>query len=282
MDARAIPDLHIEQLALGEMDPERAAELMDDPEVARRVRAVRESNREILEQYPPERTAEAVGRRLGRETDGTVVEFPGAPGAGPGAGSDGKTPHRVNRAAVVVALAAMLTAAVLLPAILGRGRTGGSGTGVALEETVRVKGMDPKIHVYRKSGGSVEELRSGSRATDGDRLQLSYNAAGRAFGAIISIDGRGVVSLHYPAFESAAPILERDGEVALDYSYTLDDAPGFERFFFVTSNTEFSLDVVLNAARRLASSRSGGKTGALSLPKGIEQVAVLLRKEASR
>lgn len=64
---------------------------------------------------------------------------------------------------------------------------------------------------------------------------MSYVAAGRAHGVIVSIDGRGQVTLHFPADAGAPTALESGRAVPLSHSYELDDAPLFERFMFVTA-----------------------------------------------
>jgi hypothetical protein len=62
---------------------------------------------------------------------------------------------------------------------------------------------------------------------------------------IFSIDGRARVTLHFPASERETPSLDSSGEVVLPYGYRLDDAPRFERFYFVTSAEEFSVSALL-------------------------------------
>ena len=46
---------------------------------------------------------------------------------------------------------------------------------------------------------------------------------------IVSYDGRGVVTLHYPNVARASAELRAGGAVPLDHSFELDDAPLFER-----------------------------------------------------
>ena len=69
------------------------------------------------------------------------------------------------------------------------------------------------------------------------------------------------------------------GRVALDHAFELDEAPGFERFFFVTSEPGEQLPVteVLEAARKLAQSEDA-KSAALELPQSWKQSSLLLDK----
>ncbi len=71
--------------------------------------------------------------------------------------------------------------------------------------------------------------------------------------------------------------MQGDGEVPLGFAYELDDAPGFERFFFLTSSRPFALDVAQREARRLAE-RGDARTDKPRLPKGLSTSSFLLLK----
>lgn len=87
-----------------------------------------------------------------------------------------------------------------------------------------------------------------------------------------------MLSLHFPGRASASNRLEGEGEVPLAFSYQLDDAPEFERFFLVTSRRQFPVEQVLRADRALAAEPKRAKKGNLALPWGLEQWSVLLLK----
>jgi hypothetical protein len=149
----------------------------------------------------------------------------------------------------------------------------------------RVKGLPPTLAVYRHQGREVERLADGAVARPGDEIQLGYSAAGRTYGAILSIDGRGAVTLHFPdrpdgaaaELRLAQPNANAIGPVPLARALALDDAPEFERFFFVTSRRPFALGAVLSAAEALTHD-SNAVAQPLRLPSGLEQTSVLLRK----
>jgi hypothetical protein len=146
------------------------------------------------------------------------------------------------------------------------------------DETERVKGNGPRLAVARERPGlDAEPLGPGARARAGDVLQLSYLSAGRPYGVVLSIDGRGTVTRHWPESGDGAAPLEARGAVPLAHAYILDDAPGFERFFLVTGNTVFAVQVPLEAARRITSS-GAARTAPLGLPAGFEQATLLLEK----
>jgi hypothetical protein len=81
-------------------------------------------------------------------------------------------------------------------------------------------------------------------------LQVSYVALGRPYGVIFSIDGAGVVTLHHPtSAEGEQALVDLDGAVPLPSAYELDDAPRFEKFFFVTALHPLDVTAILEKAR---------------------------------
>jgi len=142
----------------------------------------------------------------------------------------------------------------------------------------RIKGMEPMLNIYRAEGEQAKLLDDNTFAREYDLLQLEYNSAGYTYGMIFSIDGRGTVTLHYPVSDNVIPELNT-GSVLLPYSYQLDDAPGFERFFFIVADEEFSARQVLREAERFAESRSHGKAGMLNLPMDFSQYSITILKE---
>jgi hypothetical protein len=246
------PELFEERAHLGQgadaLDPAREA-------------ALAASDRAILEALPPAIVAAEVERRLARRRR--------ARGA-------------ARRTRVVAFAAAAATAVVLIVALADRGPARGGRRGDASSELDtgagdRVKG-EPRLVVHRRRGEQIEELGRGERAAPGDLLQISYVAAGRRYGAIVSLDGRGAVTRHLPVDGGEAVALGRGEAVALDRAYELDDAPGFERFVLVTAADRFALAELLDAARALAA-RPDAATAALALPAGFEQHDFLLRKD---
>src|SRR6185436_11941296 len=102
---------------------------------------------------------------------------------------------------------------------------------------------------------------------------------GRTYGAIVSIDGRGAVTLHLPRQGARATRLPEGGEtVLLDRAYELDDAPRWERFFFVTGEAPFEIEPLLEAARRAAADPSAPAPERLTLPPNLEQAVFSLEK----
>lgn len=151
------------------------------------------------------------------------------------------------------------------------------------DEPVRIKGLAPRLLVHRQRQGVIEQLRDGDVARAGDLVQISYVAAGNRNGVILSLDGRGVVTLHHPARPDATPTLVARGQHALDHAYELDDARSYERFVLVTAGDEpLSVTAVLDAAQRLAKRGEAGRHSPLPLPDRWQQTSVTLRKRPQR
>jgi hypothetical protein len=268
MAERKVPELFVEQLALDEASPERKAEVeraLGGEGLTRRLEELERSDEEILSMYPPVAIAAAIEERLASAPAGATRKRPARLRLLPAPG-----PRRAVRLALpLAAAAAVLLAVALLPRVLQPGMAPGVTEGGA----ARVKGR-PQLQIYREGSANPELLQDGAVVRKGDLLQIRYIPSGRAYGAIVSIDGRGAVTLHHPDSATASTRLE--GDRTLDFAYELDDAPGFERFFFVTSQQSFAASVVLRSAERLAA--AGALRGLLDLPKGFEQTVELLVK----
>jgi hypothetical protein len=254
---RVVPDFLLEQLILSELPPEKEADVLRDLEAEPggmdRLARLRASNQEILGTYLPERATTEINRRLALTRSEPRSQ-----------------PARSRIWVLAPALAA--AAAILFWVILPLER----GPGVDLQ-TTRVKG-NPGLVIYRKVPQGVEELGNGSRVRPGDVLQVGYQAAGATHGVIISVDGRGAVTLHFPASPADPTALAEAGAQSLPHAYELDDAPDFERFFFVTSDHPIGVETVLAAGRTLGSD----ETNSLVLPAGLRQTSFLVKKPSSR
>lgn len=128
----------------------------------------------------------------------------------------------------------------------------------------RVKGSEVNLFIYRNEDGKATKLLSGSHVNAGDVLQISYLSAKKNYGAILSIDGNGFVTEHFPENGTVASVLETGGEVPLSYSYQLDNAPKFERFFLISSNQEFALPEIKKVLSLLKNAESQIDTEELS------------------
>jgi hypothetical protein len=262
MKEKGIPDLFIEKLLLDELPQDMKERLLEDPSVRRRLAELKAENRRILEEYPPEEMAKAIRNRsqFGRRRP-----------------AEGGAPmRRLNwpRLVPVAGFALLVLAGGLL--LVTRGPHFFATQGQAAD--TRLKGGAAHLNVYMQRGEEVRLLEEEDRVTEGTTLQVGYVSGSKEYGVIVSIDGRGTVTLHFPISPVTGQELEGEGEVLLPFAYTLDDAPDFERFFFVVSEKPFSVETVLEAAEKLSEKPETAKSQDLDLPRRLEQSSMLLLK----
>ncbi len=277
-----VPDWKLERYALGELPPDESevirARLQAEAEAVRtgltprgdlsaRLEALQQSDAEILAAHPPRQVAAELRRRQHLRR----------------AEADQAARGRGRR--WVLGLAPIAAAALALFIVLPM--LDDDATRPIDETTsgyVGEKGFgSARLLVYRDNGEPTgEKLGDGSQARAGDRIQLAYNTHAkrdeRPHGVIVSIDGRGAVTLHYPAEPGGSTELSTDGERKLPFSGELDDAPRYERYFMVTSEQAIDVQSVLDAAARLASTGQAGEQQ-LPLPPHLEQLSVRIDKE---
>lgn len=257
---RDVPALHLEQLALGELSPAQRdavlARLGDAAEL--RVAALRAADAEILAAHPPKRVAAEIERRAAPRPRPARALWLGAP--------------------------ALLAAAALALVLWPEGQVridepaAEPATFVRAEPgETRIKGLEPRLVLHRQEGERAALLEAPAKARARDVLQVSYVAGGAAHGVVVSLDGGGVVTLHHPQRASDSTALAQDGAIRLPQSYELDDAPGFERFVFVTADAELSPASVVAAARSVAATKDAAARP-LALPAGWRQTSFLVEK----
>lgn len=257
-----VSDLVIEQIALGEYPPEEAEALMAYPEVRKRVEEISASNEEILSLYTPEewvpRIEEAAAERAEesspRESSPRIISFP----------------QKLMRTLPAAAAVAVL----VLGALVIQRQINISETGPG---DVRMKGLAPALTVYQRTpSGEAQRLSDGAAVSPGDQIQLAYQSAGAVQGAILSLDGRGSVTRHLPGpgeSRLTSTTLNGAGEAVLPTSYLLDDAPLFEKFFFITAPQSFDLQPLIRSLEEK------GEINTRLLPRGYTLRVVTLTKE---
>ncbi len=266
MKSPAINDWQLEQYLLEELPPEEMEQVrqavLTDQSIGMRLADLERSNAEILRRYPPERMVSRINQRLrGRAASArrlNVFSWTLAPSA--------------------AALAGLLLVGLGLMILIRYSALPVSPTG----DAVRVKGTASQLVVYRKTPDGPERLSERSRVTEGDILQLSYQASGRKYGVILSLDGRGAVTLHWPDQREWAGALTPGQAVPLGFAYRLDDAPRGEIFFFVTSDNPFPIRPVSDAIAGLSNAWDDGKSRVLALPPSYAQFSVALIKPEAR
>ncbi len=225
-----IPEIFLEQYRIGEASPEMVQLIESNEEALSRVAQLNEESVDILRTYPPGWFADRVAEKAAdRPTSRPTAPRPTAPRPAP-------IVERIReilrgRGQILVPVAALaVLGALLVPRLLTDGATPDE-----LARGERLKGIESELFLYRSGEeGSVETLSDESTAREGDRLQITYRAVETSHGVIFSVDGRGLVTLHYPETPYESTELVVDGEVVLPYAYVLDDAPAFEQFYMAT------------------------------------------------
>jgi hypothetical protein len=251
----SLPDWLVERAALDEVPPasrDRVA-AADPGELARRVAALRDDNAAELARFPAGPAVAEIDARVAAERRR-------------------RRSQRWRRWAGGLALATCAAAALV---VLRPGAQ--QAVPDEVPESTRPKGH-PRLLAFRHVGEQVEQLKQDAMVRAGDVIQLRYNSAGESYGVIASVDGAGVVTLHYPLREDAPPPATAMAETAaLPTAYSLDDAPRFERFFFVTARGPIDVQRTLAALRALGQ-RTDSETALLELPEGMRQWSLRLRK----
>jgi len=150
-------------------------------------------------------------------------------------------------------------------------------------------GNSVELSVYLKGNSADEDIKLPDQADIrmGNTVQLAYrvqtDVSGERYGVIFSIDGRAIVTLHYPYSAGQSTRLVSGKAVPLEEAYTLDDAPNYEMFFFVVRDKPLEVNNVLNTARHLASQIARDPQDALrqgtAAFKGCELQVLTLWKE---
>ncbi len=264
-----VPDWMLERYLLDELPHKERRrlekELERDPALRAALEQLRQDDRRVLGAYPPDQVIPQILKRAAL------------------ARPEAKASRRWRLAWVAApALALAVFLLLILPPILQR-RLVHPGDGRP-EEYTGLKGdgdrsrVTTRLQLYRRNGDSSEQLRDGSPARAGDLLQVAIIPGGETHGVILSIDGAGAVILHFPEKIEADTALPSGSRVFLPRSYELDEAPGFERFFFISSMEMIPTAAILEKARALAVDPGMAMTGNLDLPGSCRQFSLLIRK----
>lgn len=258
-----IPDWKLERYLTGDLPESDMREIREmeaaDEIFANRVKMLREDGKAILRKLPYDRLAERLDSLPSRDTYG-----------------NGKP---VNFGIVKLAAAAALVLAVMMVAlfsqrslseqggtVLANNADGAQVMEVAMvdqNDGLRIKGLSARMEVWKKTGDSAVQMENLGEAREGDEIQLRYAVAEKCFGLLFSMDGNGTITMHMGEGNKAVG-LEPGKMTTLPFAYKLDNAPKFEKFFFLTSKSEFELNA--------------GDIDASLKQEGVKTVSLTLRK----
>jgi hypothetical protein len=266
MTNKRIRTWELERYLLGELPPSRMEEIarlvQENPELNKEIDNLRQADAEVLKQHSLETMLPGILKKY----------------------EDNRRKARIRERTRPITLKRLLYATpvlasvfILLFVIFIKDRTTPGFTRIKGDESLDF--TKTQIIIYRKSNRGIELMNNGSQAKAGDLLQLGYVPAGKTYGVIFSLDGDGVVTLHYPESRNDSPHLKQERKSLLSSAYELDDAPDFERFFFITAMEEIDVEDILKKAEALALSPALAKTTNLELPESCHQFSILLNKE---
>jgi len=240
MGKNTVSDWKLERYLLGELPAEELEDIriLEGARggVWERLSALRAENAVILRRHPPEtmgrniETASAVDRNGVSKWRSAVRQY--------------EPPNVKKRSVPLWAVPAMLCVAALLIIPLRLIFSGAQYQDGVSEDRVKGTGTAQSIEVWRKKGAEAERLPPDALARSGDIVQLRYIVPEFCYGALISVDGRGVLTIHLSGESGKAAQLTPGRPVALSTSYQLDDAPLFETFYLVTAKDNFDIESV--------------------------------------
>ena len=215
MNSSSYSDYTLEAFVNGSLPSEQSRAIEDairsDQALLERIETLREHNQTFLQYYPPQGAWVEVERKL-KASHNTKASF--------------------SRIRLAVAFGGALAVALF---VLPFGKTLPTN-----DDGIRMKGLSgPSLEIYHiKSGAQIERLKERSTVDTGTTLQVVVRDGPELYVRVISIDGRHVVTRHYPNDGDKGFI--EDDRFALPSTYILDDAPDFETFFLITSPNEFT------------------------------------------
>ena len=258
-----IPDWKLERFLTGDL-PDEEMNMLRELEVtdvvfANRVKMLREDNKAILNKLPFETLAgklagiaDAAGNA---DVAGTANVADSAEHANAARIAPRFTLMKFAAAAMFIFAVALVAFMVQRETVVAGGNAAGNGddvaavdgsqnTQVAFAETqsdTRIKGIDARMEVWKKTDAGIVQLQDLDEVREGDEIQLRYAVPEKCFGLLFSMDGNGALTLHMG--DGVKAIELTPGKMnSLPFAYKLDDAPYFEKFFFVTSPKEFAVE----------------------------------------
>lgn len=265
-----VRDWDLERLLLQELPPQQAQQLealvAQQPTLQDTLAHMQQQNTQLLENLPPDMLAREVRRRWAQEQGAETLA------------------RSARRRWVPALLMAGILTCVVLPTALRSDLSALPGGQMDVLRTdapdqTRIKGLTPELRVFRLEGERITRLLDQAKVPPAALIQLSYVSPAQPYGVIVSVDGAGNVTLHAPSQAHEQAKLEPNGEHHLAHAFELDAAPGFERFFLVSSPRPLEVSRVLNAAKRLALDPQQARNGSLQLPSDLQQTSILLEKE---
>ncbi|MBF0443753.1 MAG: hypothetical protein HQK54_17730 [Oligoflexales bacterium] len=251
-DDTRIPLIYLEKWLLDELDESRKNGLLKRygrQRIEEELEILRSSNREIEKRFI---TSEAISK---------IRSY-----------SHGTTDSSKRKANLKPVLFSILAAAALALTIYPLVLVEDDG------QLTRIKGDASAFVIYKKEGDKIVKLKPGDTCYEGDQIQITFSKGEEKEILIFSIDGRGNYTEHFSKSYARENSAGKRETVRLDYSYKLDDAPLFERFYLIRSDKKIERDKIRSLVLQLVKEGGIEKTETLPLEDNLMQSTILLKK----
>lgn len=136
-----------------------------------------------------------------------------------------------------------------------------------------------KFFIYKNEDSTPVLLKENDIVNEGDKLQISYQTTTNLQAMILSIDGQGNVTQHYPLTVGESKLIKTSSsQTPLLSAYELDDAKSYERFIMITSKKSFTSQKFLNAVSMMTAEEAMTADFYSFFPKDSKIESILLLK----
>jgi hypothetical protein len=229
-----ISPLLLEQYILGELDSDLKEEIDEkikrDPDLFEKVNQMKNENRVFLSKHPVSLIQERIDNiaKSKKKSSGVSVGF--------------------YYPQVIALTVVMVVGFTVYNYTLNKKKDSDTFSSIKkqnIKEVTRIKGHE-KLELFIQDKQKARKLKNREIVTSGDVIEVKIQTDA-PYGMILSIDGRNVVTLHYPYNETDSTRLISN---LRPRAYQLDDAPRFERFIFITSKKPINIKKILNIVKK--------------------------------
>jgi hypothetical protein len=249
-----VPDLFVERTASGDASEAERARVLADPDAKGRLDDLVRQNTVFHVRND--------GDAFLRAVDARTKELRVA---------EATRPTRANWWPVLVVGAPLAAVALLLARAPITGPVGGPPD----REQTTTKGLQARLRLTQDTPRGVERVSTDEVLFPGDEIRILTVSGAATHGVVVSIDGRGVVTRHFPRVGADTTLPQ--GQHPLGDAFQLDDAPDFERFVLVSDDAPIDVERVEAAARKVAAGPEPRKAP-LALGPGLDQSSFVIRK----
>jgi hypothetical protein len=178
-----------------------------------------------------------------------------------------RIPQKLRWPLMVLPLAAALFLTIFLPQLWRQ-----------QQDDIRIKGEVKELTIYKKTGDKIIRLETGATCQAGDVIQIAFNPGSEKYHFIFSIDGNGLFTTHLPEEGEQQPGERAATANTTLHAYKLDNAPRFERFYYIRSQKPIPYKKITEKAKAFARNHDMAKEDRLPLPQDQIQSSFLIKK----